>query len=151
MHELRLYLCALYEDWVARMGGGIGAILVLLPASGWDPLPSWVVWAAAGLCFVVASFRVWRKAHREAHPYEKERLELARDEFRALSEQDKTALKLLVIRGHADLPPENANLLESVFVERKDNGKCHLRPDYKPIATILVKEWEAKRKGSPAH
>ena len=50
-------------DWVAWMSGGASVALATWAAVWPTPLPSWAFWVAAGLCLVLASYRIWRKEY----------------------------------------------------------------------------------------
>ncbi|MBI3664919.1 MAG: hypothetical protein HY236_01625 [Acidobacteria bacterium] len=63
--ELWCFLRAFSGDWIAIVSGAASVVLSILAAWSRTNLSSWTFWAAAGLAFVTASFRVWVKENRE--------------------------------------------------------------------------------------
>src|SRR5215216_6704798 len=62
----RDYLAALWGDWVARMSG-LASIVLASPAAYFEFMVKHgqaALWAAAAVCVVVASCRIWVKERR---------------------------------------------------------------------------------------
>lgn len=60
MREVRLFFAAVWQDWVSSMSGLASVLLAAAASSGYGQLPDWVFWLTAGVCFLIAAFRVWR-------------------------------------------------------------------------------------------
>jgi len=64
--EIREFLADIWSEWVTLMTGIASLILALIPAI--FPIPNeWAsrgIWIAAVVCFLICSFRVWRKSYR---------------------------------------------------------------------------------------
>ena len=63
------YLKSFSQDWVTRMTGGASLVipfsnLIAEKISRGQLLPQWTLIVVAALCFLIASFRVWRVEHR---------------------------------------------------------------------------------------
>lgn len=149
MRELRLFLRAVYDDWLALMSGIAGVLLGAAAASGRGPLPDWTFWLAAALCLIVASFRVWRTQHRAAHPYDDARLAYARSLFAALTDPEREWLEAVAVQRSSHLPPpQQMRLTDSQFLGRDPvTGRYFVDPAYEPVVLRLLKEWRAS---SPA-
>ncbi len=64
MH-MREYFRAILKDWVARMSGP-ASVGLAFSAAYFDYIVKHgraVLWIAAGLCFVITSYRVWAQEH----------------------------------------------------------------------------------------
>jgi hypothetical protein len=57
------FLSAFVRDWVALMSGIAAVLLGIVGASSDQPLERRWFWIAAVICYLVASFRVWRAEH----------------------------------------------------------------------------------------
>jgi hypothetical protein len=75
MLEFWSYIKSFSQDWVTRMTGVASLVipfgnLIAEKISSGKLLPQWTLVVVAALCFLVASFRVWRVEHRRlvAHP-----------------------------------------------------------------------------------
>jgi hypothetical protein len=69
MLEFWSYIKSFSQDWVTTMTGGASLVipfgnLIAERVSSGKLLPEWTLIVVAALCFLVASFRVWRVEHR---------------------------------------------------------------------------------------
>jgi hypothetical protein len=97
-----LYIHAIWRDWVAKFSGIAAAILTVLGA--FFPIERWEIFVAAALCYVLASFSVWRAEHRGRVRAEG----LANDE-RSSAESQVAELRTELTAAETRLADERAN------------------------------------------
>lgn len=147
MGELRLFFAAIWQDWIALMSGLAGVILAAAGASGFGQLPDWAFWLTAGICFLVAAFRVWREQFRTAHPYDEASFQHARKLFDGLPDGDKSMYVRLLVEKRVYLQGEDNRMLRRSGLIRHDpvTGDFYVSPDYESAGAALAKEWEHKQ------
>jgi hypothetical protein len=61
MADVGSFLSDIYQDWFSLMNGLAALLLATFAASTLNnSLPAWTFWFAAGVCLIIACFRVWR-------------------------------------------------------------------------------------------
>jgi hypothetical protein len=55
------YLREMSKDWVSMMSGIASVILAILGGVVRNPLPRYALWVAATLCYILSSFRIWKR------------------------------------------------------------------------------------------
>ena len=141
MNDIIQFLRAVWSHWIAKMCGIFA--LCWWFASLFAPIPPWVFGVLCILALVWACFLAWRDEHREARPYEQETLSHVRQRFLSLTDDQKGALKRLVISRSA--PPEGilGSLEPSGLVSRDPvTANYKLSPEFALIVAKLVKEWQ---------
>ena len=160
------YLRALWSDLVARLSGIASVVLSAIGASRRTGLPSWTFWVAAGICFLIASFRAWLKEHQAleaanaeivrlgAPRFSEERRRAAQEQLAKLNSSEHHVLRELLIRGEM-LESQATEYLESLklgrlsgwlnsissktsFVNRDFVGQYRVNPTFKQLLEELL-------------
>lgn len=65
MDTIRLFLKAIWEDWLSLMSGICGLAFWLVGAVWDNPSARWWFWTLGGVALLIASYLVWRRKHEE--------------------------------------------------------------------------------------
>jgi hypothetical protein len=146
MGDVRRFLARVWSHSSNLMTGSL-VVSLALTIGGWALdqallIPLFFVVLLA--CFVIAAFRTWREADREARPYDAETWQHAQSLFAGLAEADREKLERLAIAKNLPLPDPGKLEQLGLVIRDPTTGSHQLHLEYAKIVPRLVKDWRAR-------
>jgi hypothetical protein len=81
VREIRQFLRALWQDWLALMSSLASVTLSAIGAWYEKAMPGLAFWIAAIVCLLFAAFRVWQQEHQTVMQLERSRFSAQRRDY----------------------------------------------------------------------
>jgi hypothetical protein len=147
LFEFLSFLRAFAGDWTALLSGVASVILSILASSSRTGLPSWTFWVAAGVSFLIASFRVWLRQNRELSAFLREKP--PRIEVHGIPTVgiygERRDTPYLILPDVTIINParrKGASIKAEMWARTTGGGEA-----YCSVETAALEEWEASRTG----